>query len=545
MQDLKRPAPVARSLPGWLPEIATDGSDPAEPAAACHALKQGLYGACSVETFRAAGSLNAAHRDAGGFLDGVDRYATADFWRRDGLVQSWIFARPEAAPAAQGLDDVRVFYHAGHGAMDEAGVFHLPMGAMWAGADASLASTRMRFGAEKLRYMFWSASESLRVAEGHSPMRSWALANRGLRMMFGFESASWDSGSYGRNFWRHWARGKGFAQAWLDGAADVAQDQVAVACAMGGTRDEAQARLFGESRFRPAPSGRDWWMWRWRQPLTQYHRDPVTQVSRGAARVRLVAPDQDLHLIGAVLAALDLDPDSLPPPPAPHLPQKLSLPGLRVLRCPRGTVMVDYGRGSRGGRGRVAVQKRALLGRAWSALRRHGFLRAGYDLCFDGIALSLSAGRCLRPDGESLPETCDDIIVQFRQVIDGIPVITPDLGRVRVTLRPDGSLLRIEADLRRPALAHHPIPPEAAPLSDTSHGGSAVRDALAREGARLMRDLAARGAAPLTLRVLPGMTEIGYAIRSNTARLVARQGIEICCVRGYRKRYWIQSDLGD
>ena len=60
-----------------------------------------------------------------------------------------------------------------------------------------------------------------------------------------------------------------------------------------------------------------------------------------------------------------------------------------------------------------------------------------------------------------------------------------------------------------------------------------------------MRDLAARGAAPLSLRILPGTTEIGYGIRSNTARLVARQGIEIECVRGFRKRYWIQSDLGD
>ena len=28
-------------------------------------------------------------------------------------------------------------------------------------------------------------------------------------------------------------------------------------------------------------------------------------------------------------------------------------------------------------------------------------------------------------------------------------------------------------------------------------------------------------------------------------RLVARHGIEIQCARGFCKRYWIQSDLGD
>lgn len=55
-----------------------------------------LYGACSIETYRAAGALHAAHRDAGGFLDAVDSFAAPDYWRRDAAVKSWFYDFPPA-----------------------------------------------------------------------------------------------------------------------------------------------------------------------------------------------------------------------------------------------------------------------------------------------------------------------------------------------------------------------------------------------------------------------------------------------------------------
>ena len=157
--------------------------------------------------------------------------------------------------------------------------------------------------------------------------------------------------------------------------------------------------------------------------------------------------------------------------------------------------------------------------------------------------------------GEPPVETLDEIIVQFRQSIDGIPVLTPGAGTLRLVMQPDGTVLRIESTLRQlaellPPRCYHaggsddpPVPEDHAPTCAPEAPGTA--QSLARQSARLMRDLAARGAAPLNLTILPGTTEVGYGIRSNTARIVAREGIEIECARGFRKRYWMQSNLGD
>ncbi|WP_238986833.1 DUF6345 domain-containing protein [Paracoccus sp. MKU1] len=533
--------------------------DPAEAASGETAEGAGaarrIYGACSVETYRAAGALHAAHRDAGGFLDAVDRFATPDFWRRDGAVKSWIYDRQavEHAPGRD-MDSVRVFYHAGHGRMDEDRIFHLPMGALWTGTDACLTSERMRLGSGALRYLFWSTSQSLRVEPGFGPLYSWARANRGLRMLFGFDSICWDSGRYGANFWRHWQMGKSFSQAWLDGAWDVAPNQSPVACACAPDRDTALAMLFGERHFKAQRSTAQCWAWRWHTPVALHQREPtLTEPPAEFAAVRLVPVVEDRALAKAVLARLGLDPalvavDAQGAITVSHGP-------IRFQHHPDGRILLELEPGAPGRGLREIPPRRALISRAQNMIRHHGFLLPGIELVFDRVSLAMSASASLLRLDEPPAQNLDEIIVQFRQAIDGIPVLTPDAGSLRLAMRPDGTVLRIESTLRRvaermPARAHPhglpddpppPVRPEGLPTPEPQ----AISRILAQHSARLMRDLAARGAAPLSLRILPGTTEIGYGIRSNTARLVARQGIEIECVRGFRKRYWIQSDLGD
>ncbi|WP_233901906.1 DUF6345 domain-containing protein [Paracoccus denitrificans] len=514
-----------------------------------------IYGACSVETYRAAGALHAAHRDAGGFLDAVDRFATPDFWRRDGAVKSWIYDRQavEHAPGRD-MDSVRVFYHAGHGRMDEDGIFHLPMGSLWTGADACLTSDRMRLGSGALRYLFWSTSQSLRIGPGYSPLHSWVRANQGLRMLFGFDSICWDSGRYGANFWHHWQMGKPFAQAWLDGAWDIAPDQSPVACACAPDRDVALAMLFGERQFRAQRGAAQYWAWRWHAPVALYRREAaLTEPPAEFAAVRLVPAAEDRALARAVLSRLGLDPALVAADAQGAI--SVSHGPVRFQRRPDGRILLEFEPGAPG-RGLCEMPpRRTLVSRAQNALRSHGFLLPGTELVFDRVSLAMSATASLPRLDEPPAENLDEIIVQFRQSIDGIPVLTPDAGSLRLAMRPDGSVLRIESTLRRvaermPARAHPhgmpddppaPLRPEGPPTPEPQ----TIARILAQHSARLMRDLAARGAAPLSLRILPGTTEIGYGIRSNTARLVARQGIEIECVRGFRKRYWIQSDLGD
>ncbi|MCV2449236.1 DUF6345 domain-containing protein [Paracoccus sp. DMF] len=541
-----------------VPE-ADDDPDPAEVVAggvldAGNAASR-LYGACSVETYRAAGALHAAHRDAEGFLDAVDGFATPEFWRRDLGVKSWIYDRREAEHApGRDMDSVRVFYHAGHGRTDERGIFHLPMGALWNGADPCLTSERMRFGGGGLRYLFWSASQSLPcdAAQGQGPTQVWARANAGLRMMFGFDSSCWDSGQYGRNFWRHWRLGKSFSQAWLDGCGDVSTDQSPAVAACGDSRDEALDRLFHERRFRAAAGGGAWWAWRWHVPTPLGPREPgLATPPEAFSAVRLVPPAEDLALAGEVLSRIGGEPGLLRRQGEHGL--RLEQGGCLFHLRPDGRILLAFAPSRPGQQARMPLQRRALVARARSALRRYGFLQPGCELVFDRVllAMSASASPC-RPD-EPARESLDEIVVQFRQSFAGIPVLTPDSGKLRLTMRPDGTVLRIESSLRRmaellPARAHrNGLPDDPAPPAGVETGlePPAIPQMLAQHSARLMRDLAARGAAPLELTVLPGTQEIGYGIRSNTARLVARKAIEIECRRGFRKRYWIQSDLGD
>lgn len=550
MEDLVGSFDGLGNMNQQLPPHGEDLDDPVE-LSGDGLLRTRIYGACSVEAYRAAGALHAAHRDAGGFLDEVDRYVTPDFWRRDSAVKSWIFAT-EAREVAAGsnMDVVRVFYHAGQGRMDERGVFHLPMGALWSGADACMTSDRMSLGEQNLRYVFWSTSQSMCVVGKSDPMHCWARANAGLRMMFGFGSVCWDSGEYGSNFWRHWRMGKSFSQAWMDGALDIAADQVPVVSACGSTRTEAVDRLFSERRFAGRRPRGEWWAWRWSEPLAMRQRDsdPPAPPENFQA-VRLVPPATDMALTNRVLDALDLGPELTCHDGAGRITAARG--DIRFLRCTDGRILLELeAAGDPGGQKRssVPLQRRAIVNRARSALRRYGFVLPGSELIFDRITLALSASSNLHMLGEPVLETLDEIIVHFRQSVGGTPILTPDAGSLRLAISPDGRVLRIESTLRQVAetkpVCGGPPPIGAAALPDDS-ATMGTDQVLAQHAARLMRDLAARGAAPLDLRILPETTEFGYGIRSNTARLIARHGIEIQCARGFRKRYWIQSNLGD
>lgn len=538
------------------PSVGDGPDDPAEFSDE-ESHQSHIYGACSVEAYRAAGALHAAHRDAGGFLDEVDRYVTPDFWRRDSAVKSWIYdAGARGIADGRDMDAVRVFYHAGHGRMDEHGVFHLPMGALGSGSDACMTSDRMSLGRRNLRYLFWSTSESLCLSGSSDPMHNWARANAGLRMMFGFGSVCWDSGCYGANFWRHWRMGKSFSQAWMDGALDVALDQVPVVSACGSTRNEAVEALFSERRFLGQRAHGEWWAWRWHEPLMTHQREiaPVV-LPENCPAVRLVPSSCDMALADRVLAALDIDPELTCRDAEGRVAAACG--DIRFLRRADGCILLQLEAGGPGrqSRSRVPLQRRAIVNRARSALRRYGFALPGSELIYDRITLAMSASSNLHMLGEPVIETLDEVVVHFRQSIGGAPILPPGTGSLRLAMSADGRVLRIESTLRQVAAvkpvssrrsgeSDAPVPPDAA--EGEGHAAALGTDQmLAQRSARLMRDLAARGAAPLQLQILPGTTEIGYGIRSNTARLVARHGIEIQCVRGFRKRYWIQSDLGD
>ncbi|MGZ8941087.1 MAG: DUF6345 domain-containing protein, partial [Limisphaerales bacterium] len=165
------------------------------------------YGACSLETFSSASSLSLTHEDADGFLDYPTKFAgkAANFWRKDGGVQVWKYEETfDNWQDTYGMDAVTVFYHSGHGAMSNSGIFQAPLGAKWDNRDWAY-SNNMSFGDETLRYLFWSTCFSLRVSGSDTPVKTWWGPNKGgLRMLFGYETTSIDHAGYGKFFWEEW-----------------------------------------------------------------------------------------------------------------------------------------------------------------------------------------------------------------------------------------------------------------------------------------------------------------------------------------------------
>src|SRR5215207_11407222 len=145
-------------------------------------------------------------RRAGWTTYGAGTYRTSTL--QDGNVQVWAYEEDfDNWEETYGLDSVLAVYHFGHGGMDGNGVFFAPLGGTWDNRSDAL-STNMRLGNEVVNYVFWSTCWSLRVKDGHNPIRTWHDSNLGFRMLFGFETTSVDDGDYGRFFWEEYNRPK-------------------------------------------------------------------------------------------------------------------------------------------------------------------------------------------------------------------------------------------------------------------------------------------------------------------------------------------------
>ena len=149
-------------------------------------------GLFSIETFCDQGALSLTHDDARGSCSGSAFGYTQLPVRRRG-VKAWAYGEDfDNWEDTYGLDADLFSYHSGHGGMDGNGVFYVPMGAAWEGNDCTATSSNMGVGNEYCRYLIWSTCLSLRVFDGHSPIRTWG-AGTGLRMIFGFETVSYDN----------------------------------------------------------------------------------------------------------------------------------------------------------------------------------------------------------------------------------------------------------------------------------------------------------------------------------------------------------------
>ena len=489
-----------------------------------------MYGGCSVQIFDSntgAGNLSHTHEDANGFLDYVNQFDQIDFHFEDGGVQEW-----EYDPVYDdwqnfyGMDAVRTFYHSGHGGMEGDGTFFAPLGARWNGNDYALSSS-MSIGDQFLRYLFWSTCNSLEVLNGQSPIKTWNAVNRGLRMIFGFQSTSVDSPDYGKNFFSEWNKGKSFSQAWQDASLDISTNQQVSSTACGSTEAECQDRLWNERLFFGGSASAAWYWWRWagNAPLSVI-RTPNRALPAARMSARLVRRTADGSALDALLDRYGMR-------AGPEVPDgvgdvSVEAEDRRVVLHADGSHEAFLAEPNREAPLATEDQLRAA---AENAIQHFG-VAEGLDLVYDRMTATYHAGGSI--GGEVRDTQIADVTVHYRQLVDGVPVVMGREGHVRVTLDASGTLTRV---LDRTHAIRDLLP--AAPRSDDITDPEA---ALTDGTQALLRALSANGVVHDRVDSLPNTTEIGYRFKSGEGVLVARREVEISTGR-FRKRHVIEVPL--
>ncbi|MEJ7785494.1 MAG: DUF6345 domain-containing protein [Solirubrobacteraceae bacterium] len=505
-----------------------------------------MCGACSVETFVNQGALSLTHEDAAGWLNYLRSWHVPNFHFQDANVQVWQYEESyDNYEDTYGADAVVAFYHSGHGGMGTDGNFWAPMGGMWDGRSDAVASN-MGLGNEIVNYIFWSTCNSCRVKEGHTPIRTWHKPNLGFRMLFGFETVSVDNGDYGRFFWEEYNRPKSFARAWLDASWRISQGQEPSVVAVGSSAQEADARLQNERTLEWGHVPASFYSWLW------YDKARSADGTDALAPRSLSLPDE--LLVAELRPPADALGDmheiarrfDLPAPAGPSAGLMLSASDGHTFSVTQdGRYEVTLGEPNHDNAQPLTVEEAKR--RATEALGEHGLDR-DIDVEFDSIRRLMAGGGGAEDDGGGYEARVIETTVQFRQMINGLPVVSQDAGDVRLTFDNDGQLTRIENTARRvERLSDRPKTAIAGPGAGsgglTAYSG-ADPERLLEEAWRGHRVRAARssdiaeGAQPVA-----DTTEVGYQFRGNEGRLVARREVEVDFGGGIRKRYEVVAPI--
>lgn len=504
------------------------------------------HGAFSLEKFASAGSLRYTHEDAGGWLNYLQKFHPRNFWYKDRNVRIWAYYEQyDNWQDTYGLDAVLAGYHSGHGGMTGNGRFHVPLGSDWGGQGTTAWSNQMRLGNEQVRYLFWSTCLSLRVLNGHNPIRTWSPANLGFRMLFGYETVSYDNPNYGKAFWKHWNKNKSFSKAFMDASwYDISRRQAPSVVACGATKEEAKNRVFNERKLYWQAVSRNWWYWRW----------------YNAARSATTARASNHELPNEILIA-ELTPQKVDGKYVRDCMMRHNV-GLRIPRevkaSPEGVFAIQDGdvsaafeadgsyefqlaRPNTENVDQISTHK--ALDIANNFVRYYNLDKD--ELMFDNIMHSFEGGGSEKGSGQIEGPHITETTIQFCQTINGLPVLLPGKGDVSITIDNDGTVTNVKNSTRTirrltNKLRNNPsAPDEDRPIEGIPN----PEQLLAEAWQESMREWVVKGGMPTGFNVVPGTYEIGYAIKGNEAFLVARKDVEVDCGGGYLKRYTIEVPL--
>lgn len=415
-----------------------------------------IYGACSLEHFSSASGLTYTHEDAHGFMNWLGNWYKGNFWFQDGNVKVWEYEDTyDNWQDTYGMDAVKVFYHSGHGGMGNDGVFAAPLGGVWDNRDWAF-SNRMVIGNSALRYLFWSTCQSLKVPDltdmnptRVSPITTWHPGNRGLRMIFGFQSNSVDSPDYGKNFGNNWNAGQSFGDAWLNASWAILNRHLTTVCAMGANQAETTERVFHERLFYDTPAARNWYQWRWGAFVR-----PVFGIT--AARDKMPAKphvlefgpnpfaENRLATLGNLLGFTKTQASTL----------ALAKNGSSVMKGKNKQLTLDA-------EGRLTavlaptnhqntrtIDRTKAVELADKLIAACDFQGQGINLELDSARIGMTQGGTPEGSGTVTEAYASDITLVYRQTVKGVPSVNASHGVLAVTVDNDGTVTHFHNSTR-------------------------------------------------------------------------------------------------
>lgn len=514
----------------------------------------GWCGACSIEDFLPGmRDLRLTHEDARGFLKYVTQFAAANFWYGDREVAAWMYEEPhDNWMDRYGMDAVRIFYHSGHGDMSPDGVFSAPMGSVWDKRDTIRSDRRMSFADEKLRYLFWSTCLSLRTTGGHTPIRTWSKANKGLRMLFGYDTVSYDNANYGAYFGEECRKGRSFKDAFLSASWRIDHRQSPSVCAMGANKAEALARLAKEKAFYQSRVSSHYWAWEWLTPSNKSSRESMALLKEPHNKNTLIlAPemidDTMLSIIGnkagltqRTAASINID---------AYGTRIIGTKALRVSLNRAGHVSLELGKANYQNEKQIGESKAHKIAKDF--ISELGLAK--------GIKLEQATTYHVVQGGGNTKteELCEpkvvETLIQFRQEHDSLKSVNSEHGLIAVSVDNDGKITKVFSSLK-PIVDEREqvsVPTASAQESTRSRDelfqqkinkiiGSKIYSAMNPDGGTKFPSAKEISELNPTVKIID--EKIGYDFSSNIVKPVHQRDVEIA-VGPYAKRYKLRVDL--
>lgn len=540
-------AGAQRQVPSTGITVGLGGSPTAVPARAAHqanpveggviksTTKPDVVGTYSVENFQGTqNNLSYTHDSADGFRNYLGQWYAPNFAYRDSGVGTWAFHdilfgqnldKWTSGTVDYGIDAVLTSFQSSHGGMNNATkVYGTSMGSNWGNTGWTAYSDKMAlggnansFGDERLRYMFWDTCFSVKWDNGVNPYQTWGARAKGIRMIFGYDTVSVDNPNYGKFFWEEWNKNKTFKTAFLDASWRISHGQSPCMVAFGSTQNEAVNRRDTERMLYWGSVGNSWGAW------SYYYAVKSSGGGRGAPSQPVAIPPQiaqrtlsargnsDAEVIQTARAlGIDLvDATLIEERPF----------GLRAVHTSDSDLFIEsdgdfelqLARPSTAGPVGPAVADDVLVARAQELVDRFG-LAEGRQLQVSTLRYlgANEASEGSEPGAEQILEKT----VVFDQVVDGLPFIDADAGRLEITL--DAStqqVLKIRSALKQVAnQAAGAVPQPTLDLAAARELAIQTASPAPQPGV----------AAQVRHEVVPGSEEIGYCMQDGQPLAVYR-----------------------